>query len=46
MFRDRSRSWQDSDIKGVLVTHCEASNAVINDIEAVGKITEKHGRLW
>lgn len=36
---------RDSDIKGVLVTHCETSNAVINDIEAVGKITEKYGRL-
>ena len=32
-------------LKGVLVTHCETSNAVINDIEAVGKITEKYGRL-
>ena len=36
---------KNMDIKGVIVTHCETSNAVMNDIEAIGRITNKYNKL-
>jgi len=36
---------KDTEIKGVLVTHCETSNAVMNDIKAISKVTSKYDKL-
>lgn len=36
---------KDMEIKGILVTHCETSNAVENDLKAIGEVAQKYNKL-
>lgn len=35
----------DSQIKGILFTHCETANAIENDLKAIGSLAKKYNKL-